>query len=95
MEYHLTMDGLVRFMDMIYVSDDSELKKLILRELHVKPYLGHPRYRKTLIAVKKFYYWPNLKKEVEGFVARCLDCQEVKVECKHPTSLSQPILIPE
>jgi len=66
-------DGLVRFRDMIYVSDNSELKKAILREFHVKPYLGHPRYQKTLTTVKKFYYWLNLKKDVAKFVARCFD----------------------
>lgn len=45
--------------------------------------------------MKKFYYWPNLKKEVVEFVARCLDCQQVKVECKHLGGLLQLILIPE
>jgi hypothetical protein len=64
-------DGLVRFRDRIYVPDNSELKKLILREFHVKPYSGHPGYQKTLTTVKKFYYWLNLKKEVAEFVARC------------------------
>ena len=29
------------------------------------------------------------------FVTRFLDCQRVKAECKHPSGLLQPILIPE
>lgn len=66
---------LVRFRDMIYVSNCSELKKLILREFHAKPYLGHLGYQKTLTMVKKFYYWPNMRKDVAKFVARCLDCE--------------------
>ena len=74
---------------------DSELKKLILREFHVKPYSGHPGYQKTLIAVKRFYYYPNLKKEVAEFAARCLDYQQVKVERKHRDGLLHPILILE
>ena len=37
----------------------------------------------------------NLNKEVDEFVARCLDYQQVKVECKHPNGLLQPISIPE
>ena len=78
MDHHLTVDGLVRFIDKIYVSEDSELKKLILREFHVKSYLGHSGYHKTLTVVKKFYYWPNLKNEVAKFVARCLDFQQGK-----------------
>jgi len=40
-DYHLTVYGLVRFKDMIYVPNYSELKDLILREFHVKPYSGH------------------------------------------------------
>ena len=75
MDYHLTIDGLVRFKENIYVSDDSELKKLILKYFHDKPYSSHPGYQKTLKKMKKFYYWPNLKKEVVNFVAICLYCQ--------------------
>ena len=36
-----------------------------------------------LMIVKKFYYWLNLKEGVVEFVARCLDCQQVKVERNH------------
>ena len=37
MDYCLTVDGLVRFRDRIYLLDNNELKKVILREFHVKP----------------------------------------------------------
>jgi len=53
-DYHLMTNGLVIFRDEIYVSNDSELKKLILRKLYVKAYFGHLRYLKTLKVVKKF-----------------------------------------
>lgn len=87
MEYHLRKDGLIKFRDMIYVRDSSELKKTVLRVFHVKVYSGHPRYQKTLITMKKFYYWLNLKKDMADFLARCLDCQQVKVKCKHSGGL--------
>ncbi len=61
-EYHLKTNGLVRFGNKIYVLNDNELKNLILRELHVKSYLGHLGYHKTLTIVKNFYHWLNLKK---------------------------------
>ena len=73
--YHLTVDGLVRFRDRIYVLNYSELKNIILREFHIKPYSSHRGYHKTLKMINKFYYWLNLKKEVVEFVARCWDCQ--------------------
>jgi len=80
---------------MIYVSDSSELKKVILREFHAKPYSGHPGYQKTLVAVKRYYYWANLKRDVAEFVARCFDYHRVKEECKHLGGLLQLIANPE
>jgi len=94
-KYHLMVDGLVRFRNNTYVPIDSELKKLILREFHVKSYSYHPGYQKTFTTVKKLYHWPNLKKELVEFVVRCFHYQQVKVECKHPSGLLQPIFIPE
>lgn len=38
------VDGLVRFRDMIYVSNNNELKKVILREFQAKPYSGDGGY---------------------------------------------------
>ena len=95
MDYCLKAGGLFKFRDKIYVPDDNELKKLILREFHAKLYSGHLGYQKTLTIVNKFYYWLDLKKEVAEFVARCLDCQQVKEECKHLGGLLQSIPIPE
>ena len=53
----------------------------------MNPYSGHRGYQKTLITVKKFYYWPNLKKELVEFITRCLGCQRVKENFKHPGGL--------
>ena len=94
-DYCLTTDVLARFRDRIYVPNSSELKKVILREFHAKPYSGHTGYHNTLTAVKKFYYFLNLKKDVATFVARCFNYQCVKEDCKHPGGLLQPIVIPE
>ena len=55
-DYCLTAKGLVRFRDRIYVPDSSELKKVTLREFHVRPYLGHLGYQKAFIEVMRFYY---------------------------------------
>ncbi len=44
---------------------------------------------------KFLHHWPNLKKEVAEFVARCMEFQQVKLECKHPVDLLHSILILE
>ena len=63
--------------------------------MHNFPYVGHPIYQKTIAAVKSQYYWPCMKKEVVDFIVRCLECQKVKVEHRHPTVFLQPLPIPE
>jgi len=94
-DYHITSYGLVRFSDRIYMSDESELKKLILKEFHVNPSSGHLGYQKMLTVVNKFYYWLNTKKKVVEFVMICLEYYWVKAEFKHRGGLVQPIMIPK
>jgi hypothetical protein len=36
-----------------------------------------------------------MKKEVVDFIAKCLECQKVKAEHRHPTGLLHPLPIPE
>jgi hypothetical protein len=71
------------------------IKNLILVEVHKKPYSGHPGYQKTITTLKKEYFWPGMKTKVVEYLARCLECQQVKVEHRHPAGLLQPIPIPE
>jgi len=87
-------NGLVIFGNRIYVSNNNELKKFILRDFHVKLYSIHLRYHNTVIIVKKLYHWLNMKKSVVEFVMN-LHCQELKVNCKHLGGLLQLILIQE
>ena len=44
--------------------------------------------------LRKEYFWPNMKNEVVEFLARCIECQQVKAEHQHPTGLLQPLPIP-
>jgi hypothetical protein len=36
-----------------------------------------------------------MKREIAEYIARCMDCQKVKAEHRHPTGLLQPLPIPE
>ena len=40
-------------------------------------------------------FWPNMKKEVAEYLARCIRCQQVKEKHQHPIGLLQPLPIPE
>ena len=44
--------------------------------------------------LRKEYFWPNMKTEVAEYIARCLECQQVKTEHQHLAGLLQPLPIP-
>jgi hypothetical protein len=94
-EYKLNNDEILMYRGRVYVPNSNELKNLILREMHNVPYVGHTGYQKTVAAVRSQYYWADMKKEVVDFIARCLECQKVKAEHRHSTSLLQQLPIPK
>eukprot|EP00253_Pinus_taeda_P011330 PITA_11330 len=93
--YTLDNDGMLCFNKKLYVPDSNDLKRLILDEFHISHYTGHPGYQKMVTALKKEYYWPGMKKQVVEYLARCLECQQIKAEHQHPARLLQPLPIPE
>ncbi|XP_070020618.1 uncharacterized protein [Nicotiana sylvestris] len=44
--------------------------------------------------LKEVYWWNDMKKSIADFVARCPNCQQVKVEHQSPSGLTQNIEIP-
>jgi hypothetical protein len=83
----LGTDGLILYKNRVYVPNVRELKLAILKEMHNVAYVGHPGYKKTVAAVKSHYFWSGLKKEIAKYIARCMECQKVKAEHRHPTGL--------
>jgi len=94
-EYKLDNDENVKYRGIIFVPKSHELKNMILREMHNVPYVGHPGYQKTIASIKEQYYWLGMKKEVVDFISKCLECQKVKDEHRHPDGLIKLIPIPE
>eukprot|EP00253_Pinus_taeda_P020750 PITA_20750 len=93
--YELKTPGILYYKKRIYIPNQAEVKKRILDEYHKSPYAGYPGYQKFITALRKECYWPGMKKEVIDYLARCIECQQVKVEHQHPTGLLQPLPIPE
>jgi hypothetical protein len=63
--------------------------------MHNVPYVGNPGYRKTIVVFKRQYYWPGMKKVVVECIVKCLECQNFKVEYRHPVGFIQPLPFPE
>jgi hypothetical protein len=48
-----------------------------------------------ITTTKKLFYWLRMKKDIADYLAKCLECQQVKVEHMHLAGLLQPLPIPE
>jgi hypothetical protein len=46
------------------------------------------------VDMKKFFFWASMKRNVVHFVAKCLECQQVKADHHHPAGLLQPHDVP-
>jgi hypothetical protein len=93
--YQMLDEDLLTYKNILYIPSCDDLKRYIMDELHKRPYVGHPSYQKVITATRKQFYWPGLKKYIVDYLAKCLECQEVKVEHWHPVELLQPLPIPE
>jgi hypothetical protein len=88
-------DGLLRFKSQIYVPPNDELRMLILSEAHRAVYMAHPGVMKMRADLKPLFFWKGMKADIVNYVARCLECQQVKAEHRHPIGLLQPHAIME
>jgi hypothetical protein len=93
--YKMLDEGLLTYRNRLYIPSCDELKRFIMDELHKRPYTGHPGYQKMITATRKQFYCPGLKKDITDYLAKCLECQQVKEEHRHPIGLLQPLPIPE
>lgn len=57
-----------------------ESRKTLLIENHDKPHAGHLGFYKTYNRMRRFYFWPTLRKDVEKYVRGCETCQVFKTE---------------
>jgi hypothetical protein len=85
--YKLENERILLYKKIIYVPNVQDLKFMILNEMHNVPYAGHPGYQKTVATVKSHYFWLGMKKEIAEYIARCMECQKVKAEHRHPVGL--------
>ena len=92
--FSLNEKGLMLYKNRLNVPNILEIKLLIFSDVHKSPYSRHQGYQKMVTMLRKEYFWPNMKNEVAEFLARCIECQQVKVGHQHPSCLLQPLPIP-
>lgn len=93
--YDINENNMMIYRSIIYVSNQQDLNRLILDECHTNPYATHHVYKKLIYALRKDYFWHDMKREEVEYVSKWLKCQQVNVEHQHPSGLIHPLPIPE
>ena len=82
-------EGLWTYWGKIYVP--SSLRQTLFRMLHSSPASGHPGRDATLELIRRDYYWPALRSDVESWVRNCDVCQHVKIARHKSVGQLKPI----
>ena len=94
-DFRIAKDGSIHLEGRLCVPRDPELIEKILKEAHSTMYSVHPGRDKMLADLKQYFWWMNMKKDVEDFIARCLVCQQVKIDHQRTPGELQPLPVPK
>jgi hypothetical protein len=72
--YEMLEEGLLTYINRLYVPNCDKLKRFIMDEQHKIPYTSHPGYKKMITITRKQVYWPGLNKYIANYLAKCLEC---------------------
>jgi hypothetical protein len=70
MSFQILENIMIIFGRRICLSGDETLKKKVLQEAHELRLTTHPGSNKMYWDLKEFYWWLNMKKEVDEYVAK-------------------------
>ena len=73
--------------------DNLHLK--VIKEAHDQPAVGHPGVEQTLNMLRRHYYWPAMREEVEQYLRNCHVCKQAKAFRDAYNGLFQPLPVPE
>lgn len=83
------------FRGRIFVPNQKAIKQYIPDEFHRSPYMVHLGYQNLFSTIKNNYFWHGMRKDILDYLAKCLECQQVKEEHQHLAGLLHPLPIPE
>ncbi|XP_070040552.1 uncharacterized protein [Nicotiana tomentosiformis] len=94
-EVSIGEDGVLRLQGRICVPNVDGLRERILEEAHSSRYSIYPGTTKMYCDLKQHYWRRRMKRDIIEYVARCLNCQQVKYEHQRPGGLLQQMTILE
>jgi hypothetical protein len=72
------IQGVWSWKNRIYVPCMKQTREDIIKLTHGSILSGHPGVAKTVELLTRYWWWPNMKKDIEEYVKACDTCQKVK-----------------
>ena len=88
-----SLGGILRCHVRFCVPKVNGLRDRILEEAHGSRYSIHPGSKKMYHDLREIYWWEGMKKDIAKFVAKCLNCKQVKAEHQKLGGLLQEIKV--
>jgi hypothetical protein len=78
----------------MYNPEQGDSRSIILKEAHRALYCAHLGVKNMYADMRKLFSWVGMKCDLVHFVAKCLECQQVKAGHPHLAGLLQPHDVP-
>ena len=72
----------------------NPVRSRVLEWGHSSRLACHPGVARTESFLRRYFWWPTLRKDVEGFVAACVSCNRAKSSHAAPAGLLRPLPLP-
>nr|GEV79256.1 retrotransposon protein, putative, Ty3-gypsy subclass [Tanacetum cinerariifolium] len=86
-EFRVDEHGVIWYGNRLCVPDVSSLREAVLSEAHSSPFSIHSGSTKMYRDLKQNFWWNGMKQDVARFIAKCLTCQQVKIEHQRASGL--------
>ena len=64
----------------VVMPESSEIRRLVIAELHEIPFMAHPWISKTITKVRNSFYWKGMANDIREFVEAYPVCQLEKTD---------------
>ncbi len=93
--WHCGDDELLRYRNRIYVPQEPSVRTEILTTHHDSMLAGHFGVKKTYDLVFRYFFWPELRNDVETYIKTCAVCQRTKSPRRLPIGKLSSLPVPE
>jgi hypothetical protein len=84
----------LRYKGQLYLCKQSQLKSIVLSEIHASSTTEHSGFTKTYESINRSFFWNGMKLDIHTFVVECEVCQCNKGETFKASGTLQLLLIP-